>query len=71
MPENDKVKADTESKAMLEASQRMIERTKDKVSRLKEDIELQEALLAKQRDELNKLLDDLGIEHTQSPAPQD
>jgi hypothetical protein len=41
----------------------MVERTKDLVSRLKKDIESQEKLLSRQRDDLNRMLDELGIEH--------
>jgi hypothetical protein len=40
----------------------MVEHTKEVVAALTENIERQEELLAKQRENLNKLLDDLDIE---------
>jgi hypothetical protein len=51
-----------EIKKLVEGSRRMVDKTKKFVTELEEDIERQEKLLAKQRKDLNRLLDNLGIE---------
>ncbi len=53
---DDKPKDESEHKETFDNSQRMIERTKDLVSRLKKDIESQEKLLARQRADLTVCL---------------
>jgi flagellar biosynthesis chaperone FliJ len=60
-PEQSELK-DGEVKSLIESSRRMVEQTKIFISQLENDIQRQEKALAEQRKNMNKLLDELGIE---------
>jgi hypothetical protein len=53
---------ETDVREVIEKSRRTVERTKLLVLDLETDIRRQEKLLARQREDLKELLDELGIE---------
>lgn len=61
--ETEKPIIDTEQQRLIERSLRLIQKTKNHITNLRRDIENQEEILTRQRIELNKLLEDLGINH--------